>query len=301
MIRVNLLRNRKEGLQALVNEPGGASSFISGREVLLAAVFLVLGGAILWFVLGDQAGSDPAVASGNIEASSNAPEPAANPTPTAASASGTPRAAVSLPPSPTSGRAAVSVTTPTAPPPASTPQVASTTQAAVPQPGPALPRPARSSAVPPAPPGTAGGPRGSTLLSGRSAAAPPAASSAASGAAPVVPAGRSSGRVITMRELRILGQGNALQIIAAMDGEPEYKMFRVNNPDRVVIDLPGVRHEIGREYREQGLSNSIVRTVRVAQNQIEPPMVRLVLEVEAFPELQILSRPDGLLINVSGK
>lgn len=104
-----------------------------------------------------------------------------------------------------------------------------------------------------------------------------------------------------MTELRILGEGDSLQILAATDGRPEYKMFRVDNPDRIVIDLAGVRHEIAREYREQTLSNSIIKTVRVAQNQIEPPMVRLVLEVESFPELQILPRPDGLLINVTGK
>ena len=58
MIRVNLLHNRKDGMQRLSTEPGGASAFISGREVLLAAVFLILGGAILWFVLTNSGGSD---------------------------------------------------------------------------------------------------------------------------------------------------------------------------------------------------------------------------------------------------
>jgi hypothetical protein len=104
-----------------------------------------------------------------------------------------------------------------------------------------------------------------------------------------------------MRGVSVLGTGNNLQILAATNGRPEYTMFRVENPDRVVIDLSGVRHEIPREYREQKLSNSIVRQVRVAQNQIDPPMVRLVLEVETFPELHVLARPDGLLINVTAK
>ena len=92
-----------------------------------------------------------------------------------------------------------------------------------------------------------------------------------------------------------------MQILAATDGQPEYKMFRVDNPDRIVIDMAGVRQEIPRENREQRLSNSIVKAVRIAQNQIDPPMVRLVLEVESFPELQVLARPDGLLINISGR
>jgi hypothetical protein len=104
-----------------------------------------------------------------------------------------------------------------------------------------------------------------------------------------------------MSALRVLGEGNALQIVAATNGRPEYKMFRIDNPGRVVIDLPGVRQEIPRPDREQHVSNSVVKSVRVAQNRIEPPLVRLVLEVESFPEMEILSRPDGLLINVTAK
>lgn len=262
MIRVNLLRNRKEGLQGLV-EPRGASSFISGREVLLAGLFLVLGGAILWFVLGHSAGSDQAVASGNAE-----PAPSRS----GAEASVTPIQGAARSTSPRTLQSAAPATSlpPSEPPP---------------------------SPLPTSPMGSVS-PRGSTLLSSKSSAA--TAPGAARSAAPLAgPSG--SGGVITMSELRILGEGDALQILVATDGRPEYKMFRVDSPDRIVIDLAGVRHEIPRENREQTLANSIVRTVRVAQNQIEPPMVRLVLEVESFPELQILPRPDGLLINVTGK
>jgi len=275
MIRINLLRNRKEGLQGLVAEPGGTSSFVSGREVLLAALFLVLGGAILWFVLGQSAGTDPDVVSGNAEAPSSLSGAEASVTPAeVAASSSTPPVTVqsaqlaSPPPSVPTGR---------------------------------LPS-ARSTLPPSAPPLSASAapvsPRGSTLLSGRgsTASAPVAAR-----AVPPVAGPSGSGGVITMKELRILGEGNSLQILAATDGRPEYNMFRVDNPDRVVIDLPGVRHEIPRESREQRPSNSIVTAVRVAQNQIEPPMVRLVLEVEAFPVLQVLPRPDGLLINITGQ
>ena len=268
MIRVNLLRNRKEGLRGLVAEPGASSSFVSGREALLAGLFLVLGGAILWLVLGDNAEPEPAVGSGGSEAASNLPGAEASVTPTRGEAGG------------------ASPATLAAPPPAS--QAASS-----PLPGTvaASSSGAASSAAAPA------GPLGSTLLSGRSSAAAHAAVRPDATAAE--PSG--SGGVITMTGLSILGEGNSLQILAATDGLPEYKMFRVDKPDRVVIDLAGVRHEIPREYRERRLTNSIVREVRVAQNQIDPPMVRLVLEVESFPALQVLPRPDGLLINITGK
>jgi hypothetical protein len=260
MIRVNLLRNRKEGLQRLMAQPRGASTFVSGREVLLAALFLALGGAILWFVLGHSTEPDPAVAAQGLAPASSRPgdPPAARPTAVAA------------------GREAPPVVQ------------SAPLDSRRPSPTPASTGPSAATA--------AVNPRGSTLLSERSSTA-----SAAPRAATPAPVISSSGGAITMSALSILGEGNTLQILAATDGLPEYKMFRVNNPDRVVIDLAGVRHEISRENREQLLSNSIVKEVRVAQNQIEPPMVRLVLVVESFPELQILPRPDGLLIIVTGK
>lgn len=263
MIRVNLLRHRKEGLQRLMAEPRGAATFVSGREVLLAALFLALGGAILWFVLGHSTEPDPAVAVQNVAPAPSRPDDrqAARPTEVAA------------------GR--------------ETPPVVQSTPLASQRP---LPTPA--STGPSAATAAAVNSQGSTLLSERSSTVSAAVSPRAATPAPVV---SSSGGVITMSALSILGEGDHLQILAATNGQPEYKMFRVDNPDRVVIDLAGVRHEISREYREQLVPNSIVREVRVAQNQIEPPMVRLVLVVESFPELQILPRPDGLLINVTGK
>jgi hypothetical protein len=278
MIRINLLRDRKDSLQGLVSEPGGASSFVSGREAILAGLFLVLGGAILWFVLSDQTGSGPArqAVVSDSAGPPNPPSGRASVTPatvnTSSTASGTP---------PPLSAAAVSSPPPTATAtdlPAVKPPIAST------------PNPSSAEAAP-------GTPRGSTLLAGKSPKAPAAAVHTDTPRA----ASTASGGAITMRDLRVLGQGNSLQIVVVTDQQPEYKMFRVDNPGRVVIDLPGVWQEIPRESREQELSNSVVKTVRVAQNRMEPPLVRLVLEVESFPELQVLPRPDGLLINVTGK
>jgi hypothetical protein len=92
-----------------------------------------------------------------------------------------------------------------------------------------------------------------------------------------------------------------LQIFAATNRRPEYKLFRVENPNRIVIDMPGTWMEIPRDGREQQVSHSIIKQLRVAQNQLDPPMVRLVLEVSSFPELQVVPRDDGLTISVPGE
>lgn len=281
MIRVNLLRNRKEGLGGLVSEPAAASSFISGREVLLAGLFLVLGGAILWFVLGHHGEPDPAVTAGGAVTGDESAEAVVTP---ARGDAGRP-APTRLAAPPATGPAATQTTAPAV--------TRSTPATAVAAPTSATPAPAAGATASSA---AQAGSRGSTLLAERSSAAQaPAAPSSAPAAQPA-----ATGGVITMRGLSVLGTGNSLQILASTTGQPEYKMFRVENPNRVVIDLAGVRHEIPREYREQRLSNSIVSEVRVAQNQLDPPIVRMVLQVESYPQLQILARPDGLLINVTG-
>jgi hypothetical protein len=104
----------------------------------------------------------------------------------------------------------------------------------------------------------------------------------------------------TLNEIQVQGEGGRLVIFARMDGLPDYKLFRVENPSRMVIDLPGVTHEIPRESRERPVSDSVVKEIRVAQNQLDPPLVRLVIQVESFPEFQVLPRPDGLIIDIVG-
>jgi hypothetical protein len=101
--------------------------------------------------------------------------------------------------------------------------------------------------------------------------------------------------------IRILRQPGTLQIFVATNDLPEYKLFRVDNPERVVIDMPGVRLDVPRPNREQQVGHSIVQYLRIAQNQLDPPLVRLVLEVSSFPELQVVPRPDGLMISVPGE
>jgi hypothetical protein len=111
-----------------------------------------------------------------------------------------------------------------------------------------------------------------------------------------VPAG-----AILLNDVRILPVAGALQIFVAAASLPEYKLFRVENPNRVVIDLPGAWLEVPRDSREQQVSHSIVRQMRIAQNQLDPPLVRLVLEVSSFPEFQVAPRTDGLMISVPGE
>ena len=319
MIRVNLLHNRREGMQRLAAEPGGASAFISGREVLLAAVFLVLGGAILWFVLANSTtppDSEAIVAeevqpSGETsippEAGPETAQQGAAPEPsfagTADPDSGTPDAGMLIPETAaaetaTSKTATVKNLAPDTVAQASAAPAASALSVT---PEPALPASARDSSpaaavarpvsAPPLPSQPASQPVSTSI------SRPPSVDRSGAGSSGLsAPAG-----AVTLSAVNVLDVAGGLQIFVATNGRPEYKLFRVENPNRVVIDMPGTWMEIPREGREQQVSHSIIKQLRVAQNQLDPPMVRLVLEVSSFPELQVVPREDGLTISVPGE
>ncbi len=277
MIRVNLLHSRKDGMQRLPAE-GGASAFISGREVLLAAVFLVLGGIILWVVVSNSNGPDDAAVVAEETSAPPAPAPPEQASVPDGQADPAQVAATATPQTPAplgSGLgepAAVAAAVPES--------AASTAKKALPQ---QVSPPSTQSLPPTRSP--------SQPAPGSSVPAPPATSTGASAA----PSGS-----LTLSAVRVFTRGPDLQIIAATNGLPEYKLFRVENPDRVVIDIPGAWLEVPRADREQAVSHPVVRQLRIAQNQLEPPLVRVVLEVNSFPELQVVPRSDGLVISVPG-
>jgi hypothetical protein len=100
--------------------------------------------------------------------------------------------------------------------------------------------------------------------------------------------------------LRVSPEPNRMRIMLASDGWVEYKLFRLDNPDRLVLDLPGVAHDVPGPGRTQRFEHPLVQEVRIAQNRIEPPLVRLVMVVRNSPEVQVLPRPDALIVEISG-
>jgi hypothetical protein len=110
------------------------------------------------------------------------------------------------------------------------------------------------------------------------------------------PASPSGGRLTQLRQVT---QGNLVQVVVITDGTPAYKTFRVDNPNRVVIDIPGFRVGIPKPQRSQPISHPSMERVRVGQYQADPPVSRIVFDVVSFPDVQISSRPGSLRIRLS--
>lgn len=98
--------------------------------------------------------------------------------------------------------------------------------------------------------------------------------------------------------IRVTPIEDGVDIFLPIEGSPRVKTFRVDDPSRVVFDIPGATLEAPNEQRVQRIDSPWITRVRVAQNTIEPPLVRVVLEVPDFPKTSSSVSEVGIAIRV---
>jgi len=108
---------------------------------------------------------------------------------------------------------------------------------------------------------------------------------------PIVPGHLSS--------IELFERGDTLQILATIGTQPAYQMFRLNSPNRVVVDLSGVTLALPASQRQLTPSHRLVERVRIAQFQVSPPKARVVFDVSEFPEIAVKPAPEGLWFQVA--
>lgn len=96
-------------------------------------------------------------------------------------------------------------------------------------------------------------------------------------------------------------EGDRLRVFVATGSKPVYRSFRLDDPPRWVIDLPGVQVALERSQRELSVSHPLVQRVRVAQNTMTPLKARIVLDLVGGPEVEILPQINGLYVIVAPK
>ncbi len=259
MIRINLLDSLPAGkrMHAALN-PGGASTFISKREVLLGGAFLVLGVAILAAIFHFGPQEEPGDEVPLLTGVSEQTEPQ-QPDAPAASTPAEPEPVESSPGGAEAPSAAGADEEAREP-------VEATETSAQPAASPERAAPERPSPLPSKPPLPA----------------------------PAAPKPRNADRwagAARLTGLTVTPLGSQLQIFLAVDGECEVKTFNLDNPDRVVVDLEPARLEMRTRTVEVG--HKLLRQIRIAQNQIDPPKVRLVMDAGEFPDMIIVDRSGG--------
>ena len=106
-------------------------------------------------------------------------------------------------------------------------------------------------------------------------------------ASETLPSAKAVRRVVTS------GQGSAVEVDITADGAmSSYKAFRLSNPDRLVIDIKGVKDRVAKSAID--VNDGAVKRVRVAQ--FSPEVTRIVLDLAGRTEYAVTPSRDMLRV-----
>ncbi|MBI1357648.1 MAG: AMIN domain-containing protein [Acidobacteria bacterium] len=108
----------------------------------------------------------------------------------------------------------------------------------------------------------------------------------------------TAGAPLHVTALQLTPLATGLDVFVSIAGAPTVRSFRVDNPNRVVFDIPGATLDIPDAQRNQVVDGELVQRVRIAQNTLDPPLVRLVLETPVFPAVEISSNDAGVSLRI---
>jgi type IV pilus assembly protein PilQ len=101
----------------------------------------------------------------------------------------------------------------------------------------------------------------------------------------------TAARVLTA--VQTSGSGKTLQVHLSSDGAVHYKVFQLDKPARIVIDLSGVRDALRQNIVDLG--DPFVRKIRIAQFKSgADPVTRVVLDLDEKVEYNVAPRGSGL-------
>ena len=102
-----------------------------------------------------------------------------------------------------------------------------------------------------------------------------------------------------LTDVLITQRGGALRLSLITGERSAYDMFRLENSNRVVVDVAGTWIALPADRLSQEISHPLVHRIRLGQYKANPPISHLVLDVEGFPNLLVLPHSGGLDIQVS--
>jgi len=108
----------------------------------------------------------------------------------------------------------------------------------------------------------------------------------------------ASPRSLRSIDVSPLAQGGD-RVVLRLDGEPRYRLFMIDDPPRVVVDLEGTVNRLSRNVTP--VSSASVERVRAAQWRTNPvPVARIVLDMNADAGVQAHADGTTLVVDVAG-
>jgi len=113
-----------------------------------------------------------------------------------------------------------------------------------------------------------------------------------------VAAAQEPGRALD--DLLAVGDPAGVSVLLAGDGPLAGQLFMLENPPRVVLDLPGVVSRVGQ--RVHAVEQAGVHRVRVAQFQVSPePVARIVVDLEQEMPYHLETTARGAILRVGAE
>jgi hypothetical protein len=103
----------------------------------------------------------------------------------------------------------------------------------------------------------------------------------------------------TVAALKLVPWGQAIEILAEVQGQPQYRSFWLTNPDRLVIDVEDAELRVSPSELSRAGPHPLIRQLRAAQNSYEPALVRIVVETERDGPVEITASGVGISVKLS--
>lgn len=104
----------------------------------------------------------------------------------------------------------------------------------------------------------------------------------------------------TVTGLRLVEWGDAIEVVVDIAGNPEYRSFWVNNPDRLVIDLEDAELRVTNAELNRSDVHPLISQLRAAQNSFDPPLVRIVVQTARDEgPVEITPSADGISVKLA--
>jgi type IV pilus assembly protein PilQ len=100
----------------------------------------------------------------------------------------------------------------------------------------------------------------------------------------------SSVKATVLKKIETAGKGDAMEVLIATNGDASYSAFKLENPARIVIDLPGIKNKLTKNSID--VSDALVKRVR--GGQFKSDVARVVIELSQTTNFNIAKSGDRL-------
>jgi len=111
------------------------------------------------------------------------------------------------------------------------------------------------------------------------------------------PAASDLAKATVVKAINVTPGRNGIDVQISASGELVPVVTRVSNPERLVVDIPGV---VVNSSRRIAVDSGAVKAVRLAQNSAKPPVARVVIDLLAASDYELVPGENQLTVAVHG-